>query len=145
MKKLMVKDGCIACGACVSLSSLLEENEEGKAVVVGKGFVDHVSAQQLDELISICPVQAISVVEENSITKASIEKAINIIRGYEIPEPSSGECPFNKSEYVIDLPSANGEYRYDYKSYERAERAGLEEFDRQMYAQKEKIIRKIFT
>jgi len=145
MKKIVVETGCIACGACFALSNLLEENSEGKAVVVGKGYVDNVPSAQIHELIAICPVKTITVVEDRSVSKDGIKKKLDALKGYRAPQPNSSECPFRKEEYRIDIPSANGEYRYDYSSYSRAERAGLEEFDRQMYSQKEKIVRKIFT
>ena len=145
MKKLLVNNDCVACGACFALTNLVEENDEGQAVVVGKGYVDNIPTDKIDELIAICPVKAIEVIEDCSITKAVVEKKINALKSYSAPQPSSSECPFKKDEYYIELPFANGEYRYDYSSYSRAERAGLEEFDRQMYSQKEKIVRKVFT
>ncbi|NKQ38117.1 MAG: ferredoxin [Methanosarcinales archaeon] len=49
------KDKCIGCGGCVAISNgAIEIGEDGKATII-----DQEALKDQDELIDICPVQAV--------------------------------------------------------------------------------------
>lgn len=65
MKKLIVKDGCIGCGACVAIDSEhFDFNDEGLSSVVSN---ENLETDELKNAINSCPVSVIKL-EENSET-----------------------------------------------------------------------------
>ncbi|MBQ6841555.1 MAG: ferredoxin [Bacilli bacterium] len=62
MKKLIVKDGCIGCGACVAIDSEhFDFNDEGLSNVISN---ENLETDELTNAIASCPVSVIKLVEE---------------------------------------------------------------------------------
>ena len=62
MKKLVVNDNCIGCGACVATyPDTFAFTDEGKSSVISDEVMDEAT---LNDMTSICPVGAIEVQEE---------------------------------------------------------------------------------
>lgn len=62
MKKLIVKDGCIGCGACVAIDNEhFDFNEEGLSSVIKN---DNLETDELKNAMASCPVGVIKLVEE---------------------------------------------------------------------------------
>ncbi|MBO8463435.1 MAG: ferredoxin [Firmicutes bacterium] len=151
MKKLQVSKECIACGSCFAMTELIVEAEDGKAIPNVKVGIDESKWKQVEELIRICPVNAISVVDggrTNKISTAGVEeikkKAIQELKDWKEVEPPKKEAIlFRMEEYDIPLPYASGQYNYAYSTYERARRAARDELDRIMYSKVKVLMQKI--
>ena len=64
MKKLVVNDNCIGCGACIAVDSEhFDFNEEGLSHPISN---DNLESAELQNAISSCPVNAISLTEEGN-------------------------------------------------------------------------------
>ncbi|MBE6148337.1 MAG: ferredoxin [Firmicutes bacterium] len=62
MKKLIVKDGCIGCGACIAIDSEhFDFNEEGLSSVISN---ENLETDEVKNAIASCPVSVIKVIEE---------------------------------------------------------------------------------
>ena len=62
MKKIIVNDGCIGCGACVGIDpEHFEFNDEGLSQVINQ---DNLESENLQNAMEACPVSVIYV-EEN--------------------------------------------------------------------------------
>lgn len=68
MKKVIVNEKCIGCGACTSFSDVFKFNEEGLATTVDeKNIIDNMDEETKENVMDAlenCPVGAIEV-EEN--------------------------------------------------------------------------------
>lgn len=59
MKKLIVKDGCIGCGACVAIDSEhFDFNDEGLSSVISN---ENLETDELKNAIASCPVSVIKL------------------------------------------------------------------------------------
>lgn len=152
MKKLIVSENCVSCGMCVFATDLLKEDTSGKAVPVELGIVSEDKIAKIQEVIDSCPVKAISMVNTGivkSLGKQGLNELKKIIEdklgNYKVEFPDSKYYEFNKSEFSTPTAHASGEYGYEYKSDEKAERAGLREFDRIMYSQRKAIIQQLLV
>lgn len=64
MKKLVVNENCIGCGACVAIDSAhFDFNESGLSTPISNENLD---TDELKNAISSCPVNAIKIVETDS-------------------------------------------------------------------------------
>ena len=64
MKKLVVNDNCIGCGACIAVDSEhFDFNENGLSHPISN---DNLETAELQNAISSCPVNAISLTEAGS-------------------------------------------------------------------------------
>ena len=62
MKKLIVKEGCIGCGACVAIDSEhFDFNDEGLSSVISN---ENLESDELKNAMSSCPVSVIKL-EDN--------------------------------------------------------------------------------
>ena len=64
MKKLVVNDSCIGCGACIAVDSEhFDFNEEGLSHPISN---DNLETAELQNAISSCPVNAISLTDDEN-------------------------------------------------------------------------------
>lgn len=64
MKKLIVKDGCIGCGACVAIDNEhFDFNDEGLSSVISN---ENLETDEVKNAIASCPVGVIKLVEEEN-------------------------------------------------------------------------------
>ena len=67
MKKLVVNDSCIGCGACVAIDEAhFEFNDDGVSSVISN---ENLESDELKNAIASCPVSAIKIVDENQDDK----------------------------------------------------------------------------
>lgn len=64
MKKLIVNDNCIGCGACIAIDSEHFDFEGNLSHVISN---DNLDSDALQNAISSCPVGAIEIVEEDNV------------------------------------------------------------------------------
>lgn len=152
MKQFRVLEECIACGQCVLMTDLLVENAEGKAEAASKGYIADFFMAQAQQIVSECPVRALSIVEagqaQNSGEKGLAELKIaleNKLRNFKFPSITKEHVKFKADNYAISVPYAQGEYNYAYSSESKARSAGKEEFDRILYSQYRPIILSVFV
>lgn len=150
IKRIVISENCVACGNCTLTTSYIEEGIDGKAIPIEPGYISNMKISELEDVIESCPVKAISLVNAGMVSSdgiAGLKELKEIINhrltNFKIPFPQSSEYEFNKAEYSTPTAYASGEYRYEYKSSDQAERAGLREFDRIMYSQSKAIIQQI--
>lgn len=150
MKKLIVADNCIACGSCVIMSDFLEETSNGKAIAKETGIISEQDSKKLLEVIKICPVQSISLIDDSlvsSVGKVGLGELKKIIAeklsNYKMEFPNPIDYEFDNSEFSAPTSHGAGEYRYEYKSDDKAIQAGVREFDRVMYSQRKAIIQQL--
>ena len=63
MKKLIVKDGCIGCGACVAIDSEhFDFNDEGLSNVISN---ENIETDEVKNAIASCPVSVIKLVDDD--------------------------------------------------------------------------------
>lgn len=152
MKKILVSNECVACGICVSMSEFLEELPNGKVIPKASGTISDMEAESFAEVISACPVQAISL-ENSGLIKGNGTEAIADLKklikkkleNFKVQAPSRAKYRFKAKDFRAPTIYATGEYRYDYKSDSKAEQAGLKEFDQVMYSQKRAIIQQMLV
>ena len=61
MKKLIIKDGCIGCGACVAIDSEhFDFNDEGLSTVISN---ENLESEELANAMGSCPVSVIKFEE----------------------------------------------------------------------------------
>ena len=67
MKKVIVNENCIGCGACTNFSDIYKFNDEGLATTVeDKNIIDNMDEETKENVIDAlenCPVGAIETVE----------------------------------------------------------------------------------
>lgn len=139
IKMVEADEHCSACGACMSYSDIFKEDDQGKCKPENKGIVadDDLRMADIKDAVVLCPCQALSIknislVKENgAVTIKDLRNfAQNVLVDYTVPIPSYKEFKFRGS-----VPNINGDgiYGYSsstYSSYEKAQRAGLNELKR---------------
>lgn len=152
IKKVQVSSACVACGSCVMMTDLLKEKSNGKASSVEPGIVTSDKLANIIKAINNCPVKAISLINAG-LTRAKgkegleelIKLVIEKLSKYNIEFPDPRDYEFDKSEFSAPTSYGSGEYSYEYRSDDRAVRAGLREFDRVMYSQRKAIIQQLLV
>lgn len=145
---LIISDACIQCGSCLGLETgWLEETSDGSIHALSGTYVDPDDVK-VKELLSICPMSAISV--DVSIQRqnpsAVLQQIINELENWKgLDKPNTGVFKFDAKEYPIPVPYPSGQGRYDYSSDRAAERAAEEEFNRIMYSKIDAIILQVIS
>lgn len=150
LKKIKISDSCVACGNCSLMTDLIVESQDGKAIPVDSGIIQENQLLKIQEVMESCAVKAISL-ENAGMVNSKGKQGLNELKAlfnekfstYKIPLPNSSEYSFNRADYSMPSAYASGEYRYEYKSSDKAEQAGLKEFDRIMYSQSKAIVQQI--
>lgn len=144
-QRISVEDGCIACGICLEFSSLFRENIDGTVMVNGVGIVNDLDIPSVQKLIENCPAHVIRLKASNKKSRQEIEKLIfDELEKYSLSIPERSEFEFSKDIIRVSIPWSSNERQYIYASDNKAKRAGLEEFNRIMFSQRENIIQQIF-
>lgn len=150
MKKIIVSDDCVACGACIILSELLIEKPNGKVDAVEPKIISDEDAEGFKTIINECPVKAISL-EEGLVKKEAegIQEFKNItlknLKDINIKYPNSSDLNFNEEKYCLSIPKTSYKSRFSFTSDSKAQKAGLQEFDKVMYSQRKALIQDILV
>jgi Ferredoxin len=152
MKKVIISEGCVACGACALECDVFEELANGKVAINNKILLDENIIKKIFSIVTVCPVNAIEIIEDKVVKsqgKEGLKELSNLLKreliDSQIAEPQTDDYKFNKEEYRIPASVGYGEYRYDYKSDDKAIQAGLKEFDRVMYSQRKALIQQVLV
>ena len=145
MGRITINETCIQCGSCLGLGmEYLAERNDG-SVYVKEGY-DIVNSKETQELIDVCPVGAISYIDE---TRDPHDELLIIIEKLEkvemLQELAERDNKFSAKDYYISYGYPSGEHNYKYNSDSAATRAGLEEFDRVMYSQINGILTNVLS
>lgn len=142
-RKVEMKEGCIACGICVSTCKGFIEDDTGNVTVTPNLYVDKNNVDEIVAAMENCPCKCIIVAEGQPVFSSISELQNDMKRkyaNYKFPKPSANEYDFHKAEYRVSPRYGAGERRYEYTSNRRAESAGMAEFKRCMYSQRRAIV-----
>lgn len=137
---LKINNSCIECGACLACGCDFLYNKPNGSIGVKEGIILNKDDIKLKKLKEVCPVDAFELdvtVDKNTVLKSLIDELVN---NFEIKEITESDVRFRKSEYSISLPSSSGHRRFDYSSYDRASKAGLQEVKSKMFSRIDSII-----
>ncbi|WP_414698313.1 ferredoxin [Peptacetobacter sp. AB845] len=149
MKKFEVSTKCNACGLCFTASDFFEEDERGMALAKSEKYIEDIA--KAEEIVGICPTNAISIVSSGRAKNDGKEGLNELLSAmtkelnFKEYHPTTKEFKFETKEYTVCHAYPRGEYSYSYSSYSRAERAGLEEFDKIAYSQYSKFLIELFV
>ena len=140
-KRIVIASGCMSCGVCMASSAHFGESKDGMAVVQGAGIVSGDEIMSIQKIAKDCPAHVISL---QDITVKSMDELLHMVHdsldNYKMPIPAKEKFEFNSDNITVPIPYSTRERCYEYSSYEKAKRAGLEEFNRLMYSQRLSII-----
>lgn len=140
-KKIIIAPGCMGCGVCMASSSYFGESRDGMAVVQGAGIISGNDILQVQKIAENCPAHVIGLqdVEAKSMNEVlhTIQESLD---NYRFPVPPKENFEFNSKNITVPIPFSTRERIYEYSSYEKAKRTGLDEFNRLMYSQRLSII-----
>ena len=150
MKRIVVSDKCVACGACVVNSEFLTETPQGYAAPIDPGFITEEQYRVFREVELSCPVRAISV-EDEWITgldgtdalvkrKAMIHEKLD---NYSIPYPSQNDYDFDHNKYEAPPLLTTRLSGKSYGSYVKANNEGYYAFKNTMYSQQKALIQAV--
>ena len=153
MYKLKVESGkCNACGACALECDILQENDEGIVEVIGEGIFNDSEFEKYENIVKLCPTGALSLIQENvNISQKISELKAKMNAPLEFNPPSLDEYRFDledKDAYAKELyvtSSLDGEYDYDYKSWDSAKSAGERAFRNEIYSQVEALAQQVMA
>lgn len=139
---------CICCGVCFSTSDLFSEDSTGAATVSPYGKINENNMELVNNIISMCPGQAISLVRNESKYKSyrdivlQMRKKLEAIR---IPDVTEDEVTMNANAYYTNVFSNVSDYSgFIYSSASKARRAALDAFEREVYSKYKNLILDIY-
>ena len=136
MKRFVVSEACNACGECVLRTDLLAEDSNGFAIPVEDRYIRDSELEEAERIAKLCPLHALSVVEQNSIfannpnLKLLPQLLEEELLKINIPNVDYSTVRYNEKDLTIDHGWANGEGRFIYSSERKAKSAAIAEFDR---------------
>lgn len=152
MKKIIISNNCVQCGACILATNLLKEELDGTIVAKGDGYISDEEAVNFEKIVRLCPAKAIELEDSNELNTSNIDNLKNLkkkvfdeIHDYNINVQIDKEMKFEKNEYQIQIGETNLKSRFKFRSDSQAELEGLHEFDRIMYSQRRAIIQNILV
>ena len=142
---LKINGSCIQCGSCLGCGYPFLQSAEDGTIMILAGTILEENGKEITALKEICPVNAFEITSSESKDKV-LKDLIEDLKKYNgIKQPTESDFKFDKDSYSISIPSASGEYRYEYSSSNAAERAALREFERVMYSRIDTIILKVIS
>ena len=142
---LIIKDSCIECGACLTCGiDFLYANTDG-TIGVKSGVILSECDKTYKQLKDCCPVNAFEL--DKTIDKKTllVDMVNELANNCLLKNITTSDVRFIKKEYNISLPSSSGHRRYDYSSYDRAQRAGLQEAKSKMFSRLDSIIMSVVS
>lgn len=143
-KKIVVSEGCIACGLCTA-SEYIEEKADGTVVPKGGVVLEEEEEKAFQRFVEECPVKVLFVESAASKTKEEIIAHMEREAGsFELPVPTMESLYYEKEAMTINAPSiVYGEYRYEYSSYNRAKEAAKQAIDKGFYSQRKAAVQNV--
>lgn len=145
MYKLKVqRNKCNACGMCMLECNVLHEDSAGIVEVIGEGIIADADVGKIKDVIELCPTGALSLIEDSINVAARIAELKNKMKEpLTFTPPSKDNYAFSledKDQYAEELTrsssaSVDGDWEYNYKSYESAKSAGERAFRDEIYSQ----------
>ncbi|GHV48131.1 hypothetical protein FACS1894204_12180 [Synergistales bacterium] len=154
MKKIVIEEQkCSACGACVLLcDSLLEEDEDGKAVVISGGVFNETDAntfQEVTSAIEACPSGALTLVDSGNARELSdlIKRLRDEADKFTVKKVSAGDIKLKAADFDVSVPHSVKGVVTDYTSERQALSAARDEFNRLCNSESayRPILKKIFV
>ena len=149
LKKIIVKDSCVACGACIVMSSHLEEAADGRVKAKDLGIINENEAMIFQQVIEACPVNAIEIINEE-ITSAKQEEAIirlktlieNLLEDkIDVISYDDISFKFENNETLITVSDTVSNIIYP--NYDSAYKAAKDFFRNNVYSQRDSIVQAI--
>lgn len=143
-KKIVVLEGCIACGLCTA-SEYIEEKADGTVAPKGGVVLGEEEEKTFQKFIEECPAKVLSVETAVSKTKEGIIACMEEgAESFELPIPAMESLYYEKEAMTINAPSiVYGEYRYEYSSYNRAKEAAKQAIDKGFYSQRKVAVQNV--
>ena len=152
MKVFSVSKACNACGECVLQTPLLTEDSHGFAIPVPDGYIKEADVEGAERIVSLCPVQALSIVEKSSVTfagKAGLEelaqKLEQRLSAVVIPDVSRKDIKYNEKDYQVSHGRVSGEGEPVYSSRHQAQSAGEQQFEAVFWNRRKDFVASILT
>ena len=152
MYKLVVERGkCNACGMCTVDCDLLHEDTTGVVDVIAPGIVADNELDKIKNIVSLCPTEALRLVEDNADLKKRLEALKDKMNApLEWNKPDKEEYRFSlddKNDFVSELPTpyASDEDEYNYSSASDARSAGKRAFRDEIYSQADALAQQIMV
>lgn len=142
---VQVTKECIKCGSCLGCGFDFVGSMDDGDIFIKEGTMLEEDSEEYKILKQVCPVGAFELIETAALTQQDFVTELEKLKNYTARYPHRNKIAFNKSEYKIAIPSASGESKYEYSSYEAAQRAAEREIDSKMYSQINVIILNIIT
>ncbi len=150
MKKIVVKkEKCVACGICTIDSDVLMEDSEGFVEVIEPGIISDDKLDNMEKIVSLCPVKALSLASENIDMQEKLRKLkIEMKEPLKLSPPAKSEYSWEleeKNQYVEELPQPyiSGEDDYCYKSRSDARSAGKAAFRDEVHSQADALAQQL--
>lgn len=154
IKMITVNEHCSACGACMSYSDMFKEDALGKCMPEHKGIiaVDDLRMADIMDAIKLCPEQALSiqnvsvVKEDGMVTIDDLRDFVkNVLMEYTVPIPSYKKFKFRGSVPDVRGDGILGYSSSAYSSYDKAQRAGLNELKRVYFNNMDTLIKSMLA
>lgn len=138
--KVSVSDACSGCGACSALGNCFVDTPNGKATPVHGGFFSKNILSALQEAEDICPEGAISysccsmVKSSGAVSVSDLKNFIQkVLINYVYPRPKYKDYEWTKYTPDVNGTGLHSWSHYDYSSFERAKKAGIDELQRVIF------------
>lgn len=157
MEFITVSNKCMGCGTCFQLNDYIVESDDGNAVATGVPVKDD-NRKQVQQIITSCPVKALSLEERNMVKQsgdAGVQELIQQLEAY----AENFTVPRLKSRH-FPVPTENIEYyvqkaildcvikpKWFAKKKSKALEEAKEAFWKYCYSEKawQSIVRKVLT
>lgn len=148
MKQLEISNDCILCGLCEDkkFDSIFSLQDDGSLNVCNSGLVDMDTVPALERLIKACPTGALLLKDIETLQGTPKEVYIQLnqfiyekLRDYPFNLPDSDAYEYQMGVYQVPRISANYRSAAKYRTYDRAEDAGISEFRITVWSQAKAI------
>lgn len=115
----------------------MQEDKAGKAQPIPGKLINDAELKEVNQLISKCPTNALSLsdVNSNMSKKDFVDNAIKKLSSISEISIKKSDFPYKESEFSVPRYGAAGQYSYNYSSESSANNAAEREFDSRAYSQ----------